>query len=342
MHSSTQMRREAPAHSERRLLMGVSPVVRSLRTAIEEVAAKDVPVMITGERGAGKRTLAHEIHGCTGLEEAGFREINCAEACDARGLSPAVLSALNGNSAGVRTLYLSNFDRLNAAAQQQLHNVLCHRPGEHGRSARLICSTSANLDDLCLSGSFREDLHCLVTAICLRMPPLRHRKEDVPILLDEFFGYYAGMFSRSKPEVSREIAQFCSEHGFPGNVRELEEFARIIIAIGDQKIAAGVLRSMAQQSGKLNVHGNGHGNGYGNGYSHSNGNGYAPTYSLKDAGRAASLRAERELILQVLARTRWNRKRAAEELKISYKALLYKLKKIGADDETISSEEYLR
>jgi two-component system response regulator AtoC len=110
------------------------------------------------------------------------------------------------------------------------------------------------------------------------------------------------------------MTQF-GEYDWPGNIRELEYAVKKIVALGDERAALADLRARVAAQGH---------------------NGAAEIPSLKDAARAASRQAERELILKVLARTRWNRKRAAQELQISYKALLYKLKQIGLDDSAVS------
>jgi len=115
-------------------------------------------------------------------------------------------------------------------------------------------------------------------------------------------------FCRTTPALSPETQHFFLEYNWPGNIRELKDAARAIVALGDETLAMGGLRSLLR---RVDHNGNGE------------------KISLKDAARAASREAERELILQALTRTRWNRRRAAQELQISYKALLYKLKQIG-------------
>jgi two-component system response regulator AtoC len=123
-----------------------------------------------------------------------------------------------------------------------------------------------------------------------------------------FLGRYAEAYGRPVPVLSAPTQQLFRDHSWPGNLRELEAAARAIVAVGDESMAMGGLRSMLTRSDhKLN----------------------GDKVSLKEAARAASREAEKELILKVLTRTRWNRKRAAQELQISYKALLYKLKQIG-------------
>jgi two-component system response regulator AtoC len=173
---------------------------------------------------------------------------------------------------------------------------------------RFICGTSRELQPEVKAGSFREDLYYRISGVCLRLPPLRQRKEDIPLLRDWFLSAAAQDFSRPVPVLSAETRNFFMEYSWPGNVRELKDAARAIVALGDEALAMGGLRSLLRPA-------------------HRGGNG--ETISLKDAARAASRQVEREIILQVLAKTRWNRRRAAQQLQISYKALLYKLKQIG-------------
>jgi len=144
--------------------------------------------------------------------------------------------------------------------------------------------------------------------VCLRIPPLRQRKEDIAHLLTFFLQRYSEAYHRPVPVLSPATHKLFVEHSWPGNLPELEAAVRAIVAVGNESVAMGGLRSLLTR-----------------GDNRSNGE----KTSLKEASRAASREAERELILKVLTRTRWNRRRAAQELQISYKALLYKLKQIG-------------
>jgi two-component system response regulator AtoC len=130
-------------------------------------------------------------------------------------------------------------------------------------------------------------------------------------LRDWFLSAAARDFCRAVPVLSRETQSFFLEYHWPGNIRELKDAARAIVALGDETLAMGGLRSLLRRADRGSQ---------------------GEKISLKDAARAASREAEKELILQVLTRTRWNRRRAAQELQISYKALLYKLKQIGYEE----------
>jgi two-component system response regulator AtoC len=123
-----------------------------------------------------------------------------------------------------------------------------------------------------------------------------------------FLGRYAKAFRRPAPALSAPTEQLFRDHSWPGNLRELEAAARAIVAVGDESVAMGGLRSLLLRADNRVT---------------------GEKVSLKEASRAASREAEKELILKALTRTRWNRRRAAQELQISYKALLYKLKQIG-------------
>jgi two-component system response regulator AtoC len=144
------------------------------------------------------------------------------------------------------------------------------------------------------------------------VPPLRQRKEDIPVLLEYFLKLHAGMLGLSPAALQPNTLQALIEHSWPGNVRELEEVAKKIL-LSDEGAALAGLRAARSPSPAR---------------------GTSAVLSLKEAARNASRQVERELILKTLARTRWNRKRAARELGISYKALLYKLKQIAFDDPT--------
>jgi two-component system response regulator AtoC len=204
---------------------------------------------------------------------------------------------------------------LDPACQPKLSFAL--PDGDNGHSgmrlgARLICATSRNLEEEMRAGRFREELYFRINGVCLRLPPLRQRREDIPILFEHFASRYARQFGREVPVVGAGAMEVLLQHPWPGNVRELENVARTTAALGDIRLALAELGAPVREMPATN--------------------GGAEAVSLKEASRAASRLAERELILKTLTRTRWNRKRAAQELQISYKALLYKLKQIGLDE----------
>jgi len=312
-----------PAENEHRpsgdpfYVLSQNAVMRTLQSVATDVAASDTPVLLVGESGTGKHALGLQIHRRSGRRQESFNVVNCAE------LSADFFSARgNGNSAGgceAGTTFLSEIADLGSAWQPKLLKALFDNAGQTGRHARVIASTRKNLEQEIESGRFREDLYYRISGVCLRLPPLRHRREDIRVLCDYFVGKYAALLQRPEPVLSAAMQRFLAEHSWPGNVRELEDTMKMVVALGDERLAIASLRSRAMEA-------------------HRN-NGTSERVSLKQASRLASRLAERELILTVLSRTRWNRKRAAQELQISYKALLYKLKQIGLDDDFAPQEE---
>ncbi|MBV9182708.1 MAG: sigma-54-dependent Fis family transcriptional regulator [Acidobacteria bacterium] len=279
----------------------VSPTMRALEAVIPELAHSSVPVLLIGEPGTGKRTIALRIHENSGVVEKPFELIDCHE------LSPQALSKdrlLVGTS-----LYLDEIGLLSLECQQKLFELISQDGASGGsrKQVRVICGSSQDLEAEVRAGNFREDLYYRLSGVCLRIPPLRQRKEDLPQLMSFFLGRYSQAFGRPIPELSTSTQKLFLEHSWPGNLTELEAAARAIVAVGDESMAMAGLRSLMMRSDRHN----------------------GEKTSLKEAARAASREAERELILKVLTRTRWNRRRAAQELQISYKALLYKLKQIG-------------
>jgi two-component system response regulator AtoC len=297
----------------------LSPAMRAVERVIADIAPTDIPVLLEGESGTGKEVVAAQIHRLSLRRNEPFTKLSCAA------LTPEFFSgrARDGANGSEPTgiFLLDEVSELDAACQPKLLHVLPDGdaiPLEGAPpllGARVFCTTSRNLEEEMRAGRFREELYFRINGVCLRLPPLRHRKEDVPVLVGYFLSKYAAQFGRPQPKLSGLIMAQFSEYDWPGNIRELEYAAKKIVAMGDERAALVELRARVAAQGH---------------------NGAAEIPSLKDASRAASRQAERELILKVLARTRWNRKRAAQELQISYKALLYKLKQIGLDDSAIS------
>lgn len=286
-------------------LEGVSPSMRPVEVVLGELAQNDVPVLLVAESGAGKRTTARRIHETSSRSVQPFRIVACAT------LTPEAFEG-SGSLFSEGTLFLEEVADLNSASQVQLLEALPKVEGNGNgnghRATRLICGSSRELEAEVRSGRFREDLYYRISGVCLRLPPLRQRREDIPYLMSFFLAKFSQDFHRGMPVLSAQTQQLFQDYAWPGNVRELEDTARAIVALGDEALAMGGLRAMFTKSDRS-----------------TNGE----RVSLKQAARTASREAEKELILKVLTRTRWNRRRAAQELQISYKALLYKLKQIG-------------
>jgi DNA-binding NtrC family response regulator len=289
--------------------------MRALEVVIQELAQSAVPVLLLAEAGAGKRTIAHRIHEISSRHDEEFRIIACAE------LKPQDFDG-EGREAqwGRGTVFLEEIGDLDQASQSKLLEKLsgAEQNGTNGIQpprARLICGSARDLEAEVRLRRFREDLYYRISGVCLRLPPLRQRKEDIPYFMNFFLAKYARDFHRPVPDLSEQTLQLFNDYGWPGNVRELADAAKAIVALGDEAVAMGGLRALLTRADR-------------------SGNG--ERVSLKQAARAASREAEKELILKVLTRTRWNRRRAAQELQISYKALLYKLKQIGCGEYGVS------
>jgi two-component system, NtrC family, response regulator AtoC len=319
---------DSRVHTYQYVVHGVSPTMRALERTIADIASTDIPVLLVGESGTGKEVLALEIHRLSRHRNEPFVKCGCS------GLTGDSLSARLENTenvsatdaAGSGSLFLDGINHLESAAQGRLLNLLPDSngiPPQGCHSMRLISSTTRNLEDEMKSGRFREELYYRINGVHLRLPRLRDRKEDIPALLEFFFKKYTSLFERPEPKVSESTMNLLLWHAWPGNIRELENVARKIVALGDEHLATHDLmaenRSKALEplpdAPKIPESGNSH----------------VPSGSLKEAARAASRLAERAMIMKQLERTHWNRKRAARELQISYKALLYKLKQLGLD-----------
>jgi two-component system, NtrC family, response regulator AtoC len=300
--------RTAVVADEDGFLPTVSPSMMPVEVVVRELAQNEVPVLLLAESGAGKRTLARQIHQASARKADEFRMVLSSELAPEAFDEPGFEALFSSG-----TVYLEEVSDLGATSQVKLLEALPKTDENKGNKmrARLICGSGRDLETEVRSGRFREDLYYRVSGVCLRVPPLRQRREDVLHLMDFFLSKYARDFRRPKPVLSAQTQQLFLDYAWPGNVRELEDAAKAIVALGDEAVAMGGLRAMLLKAER---------------------GGTGGTVSLKQAARAASREAEKELILKVLTRTRWNRRRAAQELQISYKALLYKLKQIGYEE----------
>ena len=291
--------------AESRFIVGVSRSMKSFERLIRELADSDVPVLLVSEPGAGKRATAEYIHRISTRRQEPFVALMARnvteENFDSKNLSCVFLNC--------GTVYLDEVTALNPECQEALLTLLtrAESSGNELKCARLICGTCQDPEREVRDSHFREDLYYLISGLSLRLPPLRQRKDDILHLLRFFLERYAEAFHCAVPKLSSDTERLFQEHSWPGNLRELDEAARVIVTMKDEALAMGGLRALLARPEAQN----------------------GKRVSLREAAKAASRETEKEIILKVLARTRWNRRRAAQELQISYKALLYKLKQIG-------------
>jgi len=300
------MSESATIENLRRPMKPYVPIEAQTQRAIGRIAESDCPVLIAGERGVGKRSIAAQIHAQSRRARSSFSVIHSADAT-----AENILSALSGNG----SLYLAEIGDLSLALQQLI--VDSYFRAEQAQGGRLLCGTSRELLQEVRSWRMREDFFHHVSAVTLRLSPLRCRRSEILSLVDHLLAHYSKQFDRPKPVLRKEIIEFLMEHPWPGNLTELETAIKTFVAIGDQSISLAALKAKAPTA---NLEGN------------------HRSPSLKEAIRAASLQIERQLISEVLITTGGNRKRAADELGISYKALLYKLKQASVDAHSLSTK----
>jgi two-component system response regulator AtoC len=369
-----------------------------VRDLIERVSDTDVTVLIRGDSGTGKELVAHALHERSLRKGKPFVKVNCA-ALPTELLESELFGFEKGAFTGAiqqkpgkfefanhGTMFLDEIGDISYPLQAKLLQVL--QDGEFARlggksdvkvDVRLIAATNCDLETAVASGQFREDLYFRLNVVTITLPPLRERREEIPILTEHFLRKYSVQYNKPMTAVSPELSSLFLNYDWPGNVRQLENLIKRLVVLGTE---AGVSRELLQPvipaasrsrslpstpRAPLDVPRGALSESRSAGAatppalpppldaprpspplaatpSSSTGqdalsarstaavpNVSTASVSLKDIARSAAREAERELILRMLTRTRWNRKEAAEHLGVSYKALLYKIKENGLD-----------
>jgi two-component system response regulator AtoC len=310
------------------------PEMRRIRSQVAQIANVDVPVLLLGESGTGKEILARLIHKLSARARRTFLKVNCAAL-------PAELleSELFGYEAGaftgaVRpkpgkfeqcdkgTILLDEIGEMPVGMQAKLLHVLQDQQFSRlgSRSVvrvdvRILAATNVDVQQAMATKKLRQDLYYRLNAVSLLLPPLRDRREEIPVMLRHFMARFAARYARTPPPLSPRLLEACIRHPWPGNLRELENFVKRFLILGDESLALAEIENR-DDSGlppvetKLEP---------------------APERpgGLKSLVRSLKDEAEIQAISRALEQTNWNRKRAAALLNISYKALLYKIRQYG-------------
>lgn len=331
--------------SEDLYFVSASSAMRRLRTQIELLSQTDVPVLVTGEPGSGKCTAARLIHALSIRSGFAFVRVKCpvvtADMLEKElfgyelpgGDGPEAYAGKFEESAR-GTILLDDFEVMPSDVQKRLLHLL--ETGEYlrcgGKSsiradARVIASSSADLEQAASEKKLQEELFYRLSAFQLRVPPLRERQGEVPLLLGHMINRLTRRYGVPAPRVSATLLDACQQHSWPGNLKELESFAKRYLAQGDEGAAISDLQARP---------------GYGMAVKSKNGNGHSDPGlrpvaviggaqsheekgSLKSLVRNAKWEAEKGAIAEALDQTHWNRKAAARLLNVSYRALLYKI-----------------
>jgi two-component system response regulator AtoC len=296
-----------------------------IREIARQVAETDVPVLILGESGVGKEVLARYIHTHSGRADQPFMKVNCAalphDLLESelfgydKGAFTGAVSEKPGKFelAGSGTILLDEIGEMSPLLQAKLLHVL--QDSQYSRlggkrmitvNARVLASTNRRLEESVAKGEFREDLYFRLNVITINIPPLRERREDIPILSSHFVDKYREKYKSTVQQLPRELMETFMSFDWPGNIRQLENTVKRYLILPDSDMTFPARRSETAPADSAPAH--------------------QPLY-LKEVGAHAAEQAERELVLRTLEQTNWNRKQAARILNISYKALRNKLKR---------------
>jgi len=312
--------------------VAASAAMRKIRSQAALVANVDIPVLLLGESGTGKEVLARLIHKLSPRAHRTFLKVNCAAVpadlleSELFGYEPGAFTGATHAKPGKfelcnkGTILLDEIGEMPPMLQAKLLHVLqdnsFSRLGSRSVikvDVRILAATNIDIPQAIATKRLREDLYYRLNAFTLQLPPLRERKEEIPILLKQSMNRMAERYARPPLPLSPRLLEACQAYSWPGNLRELNNFLKRYLILGDERLAVAELQPRYDGSG-----GNGTGGDQTGGKSDAGG--------LKSLARSAKDEAEAEAIRQALEQTNWNRKQAAALLQISYKALLYKIR----------------
>jgi two-component system response regulator AtoC len=341
------------------LLLETSRRMQEVRAIIDHVANTNVTILIRGESGTGKELVARSLYESSNRSGKAFITVHCPAIPE--GLLESELFGYEKGSftgafrrrpgkfemANHGTIFLDEIGDIPFELQSKLLHVL--QRGEFALlggnelkvDVRILAATNKDLEKAVAEGTFREDLYYRLNVVSIFLPPLRDRKEDIPLLIERFIQKYNQQFNKECQMLGAGTLKRLMDYNWPGNIRELENLVKRIVIMGHEETivqqyqnesrlpvnpkSVPVLAAPAEAHPPVEDKSQPSGN-------HSS---FLP---LKHVAREAMKKAEGEAILRALEQTHWNRKAAARLLKISYKALLYKIRQCNLEGEPGPSE----
>ena len=308
-------------------IIGKNKEIKKIISVLENVAQTDSSVLITGESGTGKELAARAIHLNSPRRTGPFIAVNCSAFVESlieselfgheKGAFTGAIKTKTGRFELARggTLFLDEIGDLSLAVQTKLLRVLETREFERvggtksiKMDARIIAATNKILSEEILTGRFRKDLFYRINIINIHLPPLRERKDDLPLLVNHFIDHFNEVFGKTVKQFSSSAYELITEYEWPGNIRELENVIEhsFILCNSDiiqiEHLPKSLKESKIKSPERSSIH-----------------------------IKKNIMETEKEIILSALERNKWNRKRTAEELKINPSTLWRKMKKLGIE-----------
>lgn len=326
------------------VIFGKSAGMQGVREQLGKISSANLPVLIHGESGTGKDILARLFHKLSPWASGPFVKINCP-AIPASLMESELFGYERGAFTGANyskpgrvemahrgTLFLDEISELDLGLQSKLLQLLqdgqfC-RIGAHEDKkveVRVICATNRNLEEEIKAGNFRSDLFYRINVLNVYVCPLRERREDIPTLVDYFIQVYNDKYNMRARPLTAELMKKLQSYHWPGNIRELENIIRRYIIFGTDSVfaelppqqhtvigpATGIIIPPEVSEGAV--------------------------VSLKKLTKQLVLELEKQIIFTSLQAHDWNRRRTAQALKISYRALLYKIRDAGLSRRSVSA-----
>jgi two-component system response regulator AtoC len=316
------------------IIFGHSTAMAAIRQKVQKVLAADVPILIQGENGTGKGLLAQYIHSRSNFCSGTFVKVNCAAIPGALleselfGYEKGAFTDAHTSKPGYvemahhGTLFLDEIADLDLSLQAKILQLL--QDGQFSRigdkqerraETRIICATNRDLQSEIDAGRFRYDLYYRINVISIKLPSLRERCEDVGLLADYFLGQLNARFDRDTPPFPKEIIESLSRRAWRGNIRELENLVARYAILGslDAVVPEPPARRSSASANRVMTDG---------------------SIPLKRIAKQAVREMEGNLILKALRENKWNRRKAARALNISYRALIYKIQEAGLSQKS--------
>jgi two-component system, NtrC family, response regulator AtoC len=309
------------------VLFGCSEAMKGVRKRAAKIAGTNIPVLLSGPKGSGKEVLARWVHAHSAVASGQFVKVNCAAIpgtlmeSELFGYEKGAFTRANSAKPGRvelahnGTLFLDGIADLDLASQSKLLQFLqdsrFSRIGdelERSVETRLMCATDKDLENEIAKGKFRSDLYYRINVVCLKLPALRDRREDIPLMAEHFLARCQQQFQMEAEPLTMETLHYMQCMDWPGNIRELSNgIARHVLIGPEASIREDAGRTVDSSSPTAPLQ-------------------KGVVVPLKSLCKEAIRASEKNIILDALRANRWNRRKAAQQLKISYRLLIHKIR----------------